>query len=74
VDACDHKNIDLDVPYFKEVPSTSENIAVYAWLEIKKLIEAPGAEPPSLPRTSPSALSRVRGTHPRCHTGLASSD
>eukprot|EP00037_Helgoeca_nana_P012046 m.108619 g.108619 ORF g.108619 m.108619 type:complete len:139 (+) comp21225_c1_seq1:354-770(+) len=41
VDACDHKNIDLDVPYFKEVPSTSENIAVYAWLEIEKLIEAP---------------------------------
>jgi len=27
----DHKNIDQDVPYFKTVPSTAENIAVFIW-------------------------------------------
>lgn len=27
----DHKNIDKDVEYFKTVPSTAENIAVFIW-------------------------------------------
>lgn len=27
----DHRNIDKDVDYFKNVPSTAENIAVYIW-------------------------------------------
>jgi 6-pyruvoyltetrahydropterin/6-carboxytetrahydropterin synthase len=30
----DHKNIDLDVPDFKEI-STTENLAVYIWNSIK---------------------------------------
>jgi 6-pyruvoyltetrahydropterin/6-carboxytetrahydropterin synthase len=27
----DHKNLDLDVDYFKDKVSTAENIAVYIW-------------------------------------------
>ena len=27
----DHKNIDMDVPYFRTTPSTAENIAVFIW-------------------------------------------
>uniref|UniRef100_V9KYK4 6-pyruvoyl tetrahydrobiopterin synthase n=1 Tax=Callorhinchus milii TaxID=7868 RepID=V9KYK4_CALMI len=27
----DHKNLDKDVPYFANVVSTTENIAVYIW-------------------------------------------
>ncbi|XP_056627314.1 6-pyruvoyl tetrahydrobiopterin synthase [Triplophysa dalaica] len=27
----DHKNLDLDVPYFANVVSTTENLAVYIW-------------------------------------------
>ncbi|EDV27034.1 6-pyruvoyl tetrahydrobiopterin synthase [Trichoplax sp. H2] len=27
----DHKNLDKDVPYFANYPSTAENIAVYIW-------------------------------------------
>jgi len=32
----DHKNLDLDVPYFKEgkIPSTTENLAVFIWNEL----------------------------------------
>ena len=44
MDVLDHKNVDLDVPYFKEVPSTAENIAVFAWNEIVRLMKAPGDE------------------------------
>lgn len=32
----DHKNLDLDVEYFKNVVSTAENIAVYIW---EKMVE-----------------------------------
>lgn len=35
----DHKNLDKDVPYFKERPSTTENVAIYIWDELKKVIE-----------------------------------
>ncbi|CAB4375857.1 PTPS-domain-containing protein [Rhizophagus irregularis] len=31
----DHKNLDHDVPYFKNIPSTSENLAVFIWYNIK---------------------------------------
>lgn len=32
----DHKNIDLDVDYFKDVVSTTENVAVFIWNGIVK--------------------------------------
>ena len=31
IDIFDHKNLDLDTPYFDESPSTSENIAIVIW-------------------------------------------
>ncbi|KAF3854072.1 hypothetical protein F7725_014760 [Dissostichus mawsoni] len=38
----DHKNLDKDVPYFAKVVSTTENVAVYIWDHMVKLL------PPSL--------------------------
>lgn len=37
----DHKNLDMDVPYFKDHISTSENVAIFIWLSLKKVIENP---------------------------------
>ncbi|GAB1294182.1 6-pyruvoyl tetrahydrobiopterin synthase [Apodemus speciosus] len=34
----DHKNLDLDVPYFADVVSTTENVAVYIWENLQKLL------------------------------------
>ncbi|XP_036382206.1 6-pyruvoyl tetrahydrobiopterin synthase [Megalops cyprinoides] len=34
----DHKNLDKDVPYFADVVSTTENLAVYIWDSLAKLI------------------------------------
>ncbi|XP_008259579.2 6-pyruvoyl tetrahydrobiopterin synthase isoform X2 [Oryctolagus cuniculus] len=34
----DHKNLDLDVPYFTGVVSTTENVAVYIWENLQKLL------------------------------------
>ncbi|XP_057335883.1 6-pyruvoyl tetrahydrobiopterin synthase [Microplitis mediator] len=37
----DHKNLDKDVPYFKNVVSTTENLSVYIFNELKKLMPDP---------------------------------
>nr|UZC79459.1 6-pyruvoyl-tetrahydropterin synthase [Cyprinus carpio 'koi'] len=34
----DHKNLDLDVPYFADVVSTTENLAVFIWESMVKLL------------------------------------
>ncbi|KAM6951470.1 6-pyruvoyl tetrahydrobiopterin synthase [Aplochiton taeniatus] len=34
----DHKNLDKDVPYFADVVSTTENLAVYIWDNMAKLL------------------------------------
>ena len=31
IEALDHRNLDVDVPYFENVVSTAENVAVYIW-------------------------------------------
>ncbi|XP_031455510.1 6-pyruvoyl tetrahydrobiopterin synthase isoform X3 [Phasianus colchicus] len=36
----DHKNLDKDVPYFAEVVSTTENVAVFIWENLKRLLPA----------------------------------
>lgn len=36
----DHKNLDKDVPYFADVVSTTENLAVYIWDSMEKLLPA----------------------------------
>ena len=41
MDQLDHKNLDKDVPYFKNVVSTTENVAIYIFNELKKLLPKP---------------------------------
>ena len=41
LDKLDHKNIDLDVEYFKDVVSTAENIAVFIWEQLKQTMSKP---------------------------------
>lgn len=38
MDQLDHKNLDKDVPYFKNIISTTENVAVYIFNELKKIM------------------------------------
>ncbi|XP_071447200.1 6-pyruvoyl tetrahydrobiopterin synthase [Hetaerina americana] len=37
----DHKHLDKDVPYFKEVVSTTENVAVFIWNNLKNELPDP---------------------------------
>ncbi|KAJ8029436.1 6-pyruvoyl tetrahydrobiopterin synthase [Holothuria leucospilota] len=37
----DHKNIDVDIPWFKERVSTMENISIYIWERMKDTMEDP---------------------------------
>ncbi|KAF9202607.1 hypothetical protein BGZ49_007246 [Haplosporangium sp. Z 27] len=34
MDPCDHRNLDIDVPFFQSTPSTTENLAVFLWENI----------------------------------------
>ena len=38
-DAFDHKNLNLDIPYFKKIIPTTENLAIYIWKKLNKAIE-----------------------------------
>jgi 6-pyruvoyltetrahydropterin/6-carboxytetrahydropterin synthase len=49
--ALDHKHLELDTPYFKDLPSTAENLSVVAW----RLLE------PHLPKGSLHEV-RIRET------------
>lgn len=37
----DHKNLDRDVEFFKTRPSTSENVAVFIWNNMRKVMKKP---------------------------------
>lgn len=37
----DHKNLDRDVAYFKNTPSTTENVAIYIWQNLKTIMKRP---------------------------------
>nr|BAN66733.1 short type 6-pyrovoyltetrahydropterin synthase [Bombyx mori] len=37
----DHKNLDNDVPYFKTMASTTENVAIYVWDQLQRIMEKP---------------------------------
>jgi len=39
LDLLDHKNIDQDVPYFRNLVSTVENIAVFIWRQLRPVID-----------------------------------
>ncbi|KAL2717652.1 6-pyruvoyl tetrahydrobiopterin synthase [Vespula squamosa] len=41
MDTLDHKNLDKDVSYFKNVVSTTENLAIYIYNELKKELPNP---------------------------------
>ncbi|KAF8962323.1 hypothetical protein BDZ97DRAFT_1920602 [Flammula alnicola] len=41
----DHRNIDEDVPFFFDKPSTMENLAVFVWGEVKKGMMKHGVSP-----------------------------
>ena len=34
----DHKYLDLDVPYFTDIVSTTENVAIYIWENLQKFL------------------------------------
>ncbi|KAF9963697.1 hypothetical protein BGZ65_000712 [Modicella reniformis] len=36
MEPCDHRNLDVDVPFFHSQPSTTENLAVFLWENIKQ--------------------------------------
>ena len=38
-DELDHKNLNLDIPYFKKINPTTENIAIYIWKKLNKAID-----------------------------------
>lgn len=40
METLDHRNIDKDVPYFKDKVSTTENLAVFIWNELQKHLPA----------------------------------
>jgi len=37
----DHKNIDKDVPYFANVVSTTENVAIFIWNNLRAALPNP---------------------------------
>ena len=39
-DAFDHKNLNVEVPEFKELNPTAENIAIVIWEKLRKRLEA----------------------------------
>ncbi|XP_043912226.1 6-pyruvoyl tetrahydrobiopterin synthase isoform X1 [Protopterus annectens] len=38
METLDHKNLDKDVPYFADVVSTTENVAVYIWDSLQEFL------------------------------------
>ena len=41
MDILDHKNLDKDVPYFKDRVSTTENVAIFIWESLKQALPEP---------------------------------
>ncbi|XP_019876328.1 6-pyruvoyl tetrahydrobiopterin synthase [Aethina tumida] len=37
----DHRNLDKDVEYFQDKPSTTENLTIYIWKRLKEVMEQP---------------------------------
>lgn len=37
----DHKNLDKDVEYFRDKPSTTENLTIYIWERMREIMENP---------------------------------
>lgn len=41
METMDHKCLDKDVPYFKDIVSTTENVCIFIWNNLKKVMEDP---------------------------------
>eukprot|EP00158_Paraphelidium_tribonemae_P003714 Partr_v1_DN26316_c0_g1_i2_m43322 putative 6-pyruvoyl tetrahydrobiopterin synthase len=46
MDRLDHKNLDMDVDFFSSTPSTTENVCLYIWTEMKRYLCTAGRLPP----------------------------
>uniref|UniRef100_A0A8C5WYY5 6-pyruvoyl tetrahydrobiopterin synthase n=1 Tax=Laticauda laticaudata TaxID=8630 RepID=A0A8C5WYY5_LATLA len=40
IEPLDHKNLDVDVDYFANVTSSTENLAVYIWNSLERILPA----------------------------------
>ena len=38
-DLLDHKNLNMDIPHFKETIPTTENLSIFIWGKLKKAID-----------------------------------
>ncbi len=38
-DLLDHKNLNIDIPYFNDVIPTTENLSIFIWGKLKKAID-----------------------------------
>ena len=38
-DLLDHKNLNLDIPHFRETIPTTENLSIFIWEKLKKAID-----------------------------------
>ena len=38
-DVLDHKNLNLDIPYFKDLIPSTENLAIFIWNRLKEAID-----------------------------------
>ena len=38
-DLLDHKNLNIDIPYFKNIIPTTENLSIFIWDKLKKAID-----------------------------------
>ena len=38
-DVLDHKNLNLDIPYFKDLIPSTENLAIFIWNRLKDAID-----------------------------------
>ena len=38
-DVLDHKNLNLDIPYFKNLIPSTENLAIFIWNKLRDAIE-----------------------------------
>ncbi|KAK9763385.1 hypothetical protein K7432_009978 [Basidiobolus ranarum] len=40
MDVLDHKNLDKDVDYFQDKPSTTENLAIFIWISMQEQLKS----------------------------------
>lgn len=64
LDVLDHKHLDEDVPYFSDVVSTTENLAVYIWDCLAGVLPASSLHKVKIHETDKNSVT-YRGEHYR---------